>query len=460
MFGIPVWMLGAGVAAFIIIALIVAISFRTVVSTNDVHIVQSKKKSTVYGKDQTSGNVYYSWPSWLPVLGITAIKLPVSNFQVTLKDYEAYDKGRLPFVVDVMSFFRIEDAVLAAQRISDFQQLNAQLVGILQGACRSILAKSEIEQILEGRSEFGEAFTQEVNNNLKNWGVTTVKNIEFMNINDSGNSQVIKQIMEKKKSEIEMQSRVQVANNKREAELAEIAAKQIVQLRDQEAQQQVGIRTAEKEQQVGIAAQKSLQQIASEAATTAEKDMAVKKVNEVRQAEINKDVAVVIAEQEAKTAVIEAEGTAKQTVTIATGALEAKRLEAQGIEAEGKAKGTAEQAILMAPITTQIELAREIGSNPGYQDYLVKIEMVKKDQVVGVAQAEALAKGDLKVIANSGDVGGGVTKLMDLFTTKGGTSLAGMVEAFKQTPAGAAIFEKLVTVGKATGGKEDSTTSA
>jgi len=459
MFGIPVWMITAGIAALVIITLIVAISFRTVVSTNDVHIVQSKKKSTVYGKDQQSGNVYYSWPSWLPVLGVTSIKLPVSNFQVTLKDYEAYDKGRLPFVVDVMAFFRIEDAVLAAQRISDFQQLNAQLVGILQGACRSILAKSEIEQILEGRSEFGEAFTQEVNNNLKNWGVTTVKNIEFMNINDSGNSQVIKQIMEKKKSEIEMQSRVQVANNKREAELAEIAAKQTVQLRDQEAQQQVGIRTAEKEQQVGIAAQKSLQQIASEEATTAEKDMAVKKVNEVRQAEINKDVSIVVAEQEAQTKVIEAEGHKKSAITIAQGDLEKAKLNAQGIEAEGIARGAAERAIMQAPVDTQISLAKEIGSNDGYQKYLIGVKTVEKDQAVGIAQAEALAKGDLKVIANSGDVSGGVKSLMDLFTTKGGTNIGGMIEALKQTPAGAAIFDKLVAVGKATSGKENTPTA-
>lgn len=457
MFGIPIWAFGAAGVALVVIALILAISFRTVVSTNDVHIVQSKKKSTVYGKDQQAGNVYYAWPSWIPVIGITSIKLPVSNFPVKLDSYDAYDKGRLPFQVDVMAFFRIDDAVLAAQRISDFRALEQQLIGILQGACRTILATSEIETILEGRSEFGDKFTKEVDANLANWGVKTVKNIEFMDIRDAKDSKVIHNIMAKKKSEIEMQSRTAVANNNREAELAEIAAKQTVAVRAQEAEQQVGIRTAEKEKQVGIAAQRAQQEIAEESAKTAEKDMAVKKVNEVRQAEINKDVAVVQAEQEAKTAVIEAEGKAKQTVTIATGDLEAKRLEAQGIEAEGKARGAAEQAILMAPVTTQIELAREIGSNEGYQKYLINVRVVEKDQVVGVAQAEALAKGDLKVIANSGDVSGGVKNLMDLFTTKGGTNIAGMIEAFKQSPTGAAIIDKLAAVGKLTGGKEDTT---
>lgn len=437
-------MFGAvGAAALFGLVIFLAICFRVVVATNDVHIVQSTKKSTVYGKDQAAGNTYYKWPSWVPFFGVKTIVLPVSNFPVKLDGYEAYDKGRLPFQVDVMAFFRIENATLAAQRISDFGQLTTQLVGILQGACRTILATSEIETILEGRSEFGERFTKEVDHNLENWGVKTVKNIEFMDIRDTRDSQVIAQIMAKKKSFIEMQSRVEVANNKREAELAEIAAKQQVQLRDQEAQQLVGIRTAEKDQQVGIANEKAKQQIAEQNAVTAEKDMAVRKVQEVRQAEITRDVQLVEADQEARKLVIEAEGEKKKTVTIAEGQLEQARLNAQGIEAEGRAKGAAEQAILMAPVATQIALAREIGSNPGYQEYLVRIEVVKKDQVVGVAQAEALKDADVKVIANAGDTASGVKNVMELFSAKGGTNLAAMVEAIKQSPAGEALISKL-----------------
>jgi flotillin len=434
-------------AAVIVLTAIIAMFFRIVVATNDVHIIQSRKKSTVYGKDQASGNVYYMWPSWVPFIGVKAICLPVSNFPVKLDSYEAYDKGRLPFQVDVMAFFRIEEPVLAAQRISDFKQLNTQLEGILQGACRTILATSEIEQILEGRSEFGEKFTAEVDHNLANWGVKTVKNIEFMDIRDTKDSQVIFQIMAKKKSEIEKESRIAVASNHREAELAEVAAFQLVEVRKQEAHQMIGVRKAQAEQQVGVSNEKSKQEVAEQAATTAEKNMAVKKVNDVRQAEISREVEIVAADKEAKKQVIQAEGEKKKTVTIAEGNLEQAKLSAQGIEAEGKARGVAEQAILMAPITTQIELAKEIGANEGYQNYLVRTRAIEKEQVVGVAQAEALKDADIKVIANTSDAVSGVNNVMDLFTSKGGTHIGAAIEAFSQTPAGAAIVDKLTGSG-------------
>lgn len=440
--------LAIGLGGFLVFALVVflvlAICFRTVVATNDVHIVQSTKKSEVYGKDQPAGNTYYKWPSWVPRFGVRTIVLPVSNFPVRLDSYDAYDKGRLPFQVDVMAFFRVSEPVLAAQRISDFQQLKDQLIGILQGACRTILATSEIETILEGRGEFGERFTREVDHNLANWGVQTVKSIEFMDIRDAKDSKVIHNIMAKKKSEIEMQSRVTVANNMRVAELAEIEARQTVDVRAQEAEQLVGIRTAEKVKNVGIADEQAKQEISTQAAVTADKDMAVKKVNEVRQAEITREVQLVEADQEARAKVIEADGEKRKTITIAEGNLEQAKLNAQGIEAEGKARGIAEQAILMAPVTTQIELAREIGANPGYQRYLVEIRAVEANEQVGVAQAKALEEAQIKVIANSGDASTGVKNAMELLSSKGGTSLAGMVEAFAQSPAGEALMSKFL----------------
>ncbi len=49
------------------------LSLRRVVTTNEVHIVQSSKLTTSYGKDTNNGNTYYEWPSWLPVIGVTKI---------------------------------------------------------------------------------------------------------------------------------------------------------------------------------------------------------------------------------------------------------------------------------------------------------------------------------------------------------------------------------------------------
>src|SRR5262245_25276091 len=201
------YMIGSIAAgSLVLLSVFLALMFRTVVSTNDVHIVQSARKTTSYGKDQPAGNTYYNWPAWLPVIGIKVIKLPVSVFDVTLDSYAAYDKGRLPFKIDIMAFFRIDDSNVAAQRVHSFEELKEQLVGILQGASRSILAKSHIEEILEERSKFGQMFTEATDEQLKAWGVCNVKNIELMDLRDEQGSSVISNIMAKKKSEIEMQS--------------------------------------------------------------------------------------------------------------------------------------------------------------------------------------------------------------------------------------------------------------
>src|SRR4051812_16795017 len=268
---------GSIAAAVFFLVIVIAISFRVVVATNAVHIVQSAKRSTPYGKDM-SGNTYYQWPAWLPIIGVKVSVLPLSVFRVELEDYAAYDKGRLPFVLDVLAFFRIADPAKAAERLSSITELDGQLQGIMQGVVRTILANALIEDILGKRAEFSESFTKEVSAQLPQWGIETVKNIELMDIRDAQGSQVIQQIMNKKKSEIEKESRIAVAMNQQSAQPAEIEAAKTIATKKAAADEAVGIRTAQKEQMVGIQDQKARQGIKDEKKNTAEKEMAVKQV--------------------------------------------------------------------------------------------------------------------------------------------------------------------------------------
>jgi len=223
------------------------------------------------------------------------------------------------------------------------------------------------------------------------------------------------------------------------AETAEIEARQAVDIRKQEAEQAVGQRTAEKDKAVGIAVEQSRQEVLAQEAVTSERDMAVKRVQQVRQAEITKEQEVVAAEQDKQTRVIKADGL-----------LEAKRKEATGIELEGIARGEAEKAMKLAPVSAQIELAKEIGANPGYQQYLAMIEAISGYVQVGNKQAEALKDADVKVIANTGKATEGLGNAMDLFTSKGGTELGSMIEAFAQTPLGKLALAKLGVADSAT----------
>jgi len=420
------------------------ISLRRVVSTNEVHIIQSAKRTVSYGKDESAGNTYYKWPSWIPRIGIQVIVLPVSVFSLRLRDYEAYDSGRLPFVLDLEAFFRIENSNISAQRVAHFDELNGQLTSILQGAARTILASKNIEEIMQGRSEFGIAFTEEVNEQLKAWGVTTVKNIELMDIRDSKGSQVIQNIMEKKKSEIERESRVVVAENRRAAENAEINAEREVEINRQLAQQQVGIKTAEKEREVGIANEKSQQEIKEQQKITTEKAMEVARVEQVKSAEIEKDVNIVRAQEQKETEIVKAEGERQRTILIAEGQLEAERRDAEAILVKGQASAEAEKLLQLAPVEAQIVLAKEIGENQSYQQYLITIRQVEASQEIGVQQAKALEKADIKVIANNGTVTGGISRIGDILSSNGGTNIGALLEGLVQTPTGKAIVDKLV----------------
>jgi flotillin len=416
----------------VVVSLLLAMVFRRVVSTNMVHIVQSRKRTTSYGTGLEAGNVYYKWPSWIPIIGVTVIDLAVSNFDISLRNYEAYDADRVPFVVDVTAFFRIENTQEAAQRVASTEELKAQLTQIVQGAVRKVLASAMIDKIMLERAQFGEQFTHEVSEQLKEWGVVPVKSMELMDIRDHAGSQVIANIMAKKTSHIEMESRLEVAKNKRLSENAEIEAAREIELQKQQAEQAVGERTADKNRAVGIAQQKAEQDIKAEEAVTASKQVEVVRVEQVGQANIDKEKEIVAAEQDKQTRIIKADGL-----------LEAKRKDAQGVQAFGEAEGAAERARLMAPVEAQINLAKEIGSNEGYQQYLVSLEMVKAYVTVGGAQAKALEAAEIKVIATAGTPMDGVTSAMQVLTPQGGQAIGGMLEALANTPNGKELLGSL-----------------
>lgn len=428
------------VAAFIISTLVL----RRVVPTNEVHIVQSCKATKSYGKDTGNGNVYYEWPTRMPLIGITKSMLPTSVFKLELANYDAYDKDRLPFEIDLVAFFRITDPNMAAQRVSSIKDLNDQLLFILRGAARTTLASYDINTIMVERSKFGDHFTGEVKEQLKQWGVETVKNIELMDIRDTEGSKVINNIMAKTKSQIEMESRTMVASNMKSAQVAETLAQQEVDVQKQVAAETVGKRAAEKDKAVGIATQVSNQEIKEQERITQEKHMAIVKVAEVQQAEINKSVKLVLAEQEKQTTILAAEADQQKLVLAAEGNFALTKRNAEGIALVGKAKAEAETALQLAPVTAQTTLAKEIGGNDGYQQYLVTVRQIEASQVIGIEQAKALEKADIKIIANSGDPVSGLRGVSDLVSAKGGTSLASMLEGLAQSEQGKKLIDKFL----------------
>jgi flotillin len=449
------------VLPFVIVAVVIALIFvilplmyRRVVPTNMVHIVQSKSKTTPYGSGKDAGNVYYAWPASWPIIGVTMIQLPESVFDIGLNDYDAYDVGRLPFMVDIKAFFRIKDSAKAAQRVASFGELKTQLQAILQGVVRRILSTNKLEEIMQERSGLSVEFTKEVDDQLAELGVCTAKCIEFMDIRDAKGSVVIANMMAKEQSRIEKESRVSVAENQRAAKQAEIEAKRATDMAAQEAAQQVGIRQAEVERETGIAKEKAHQEVQSQAKVTAEREMEVESVKQNRKATIDKEVSITRADAQREVAVRNADAekevrirnanAEKESQTlIAEGHLSATLKDAEGKRAVGLAEADAETAKQLAPVKAQVELAEKIGGNKDYQDYMIRVETVRKEQAVGVAMAASLEKADLKVIANGGSIQEGTSSLMNILSPTGGTSIAGMLAGLAQTEEGAALLKKV-----------------
>lgn len=435
--------LGVSFVAVVFLMLLLRwiLSLRRVVSTNEAHVVRKGTSTMVYGGD--AGGSYYQWPEWVPVIGVSVTKLSLENFVLPVDDYEAYDKEKLPFVVDIRAFFHIKDCMLAATRASSMDLLRKQLADVVKGAVRTILAQDELEKIMVERSKYGDEFTKEVDQQLASWGVETIKTIELMDIRDSQGEEVISNIMAKKKSAIEKDSRVTVAKNQQEAKEAEIAAQQEIDLKQKAADEVVGLRAAEVDKKVGIAKQQSEQAVKEEAKVTMERDMEVRKVETVRKAEIARDAKVVEAEADRKKTEIDAEAAKKKAELEAEAELVRATKNAEGIEAEGKAKAGAEQAMQLASVTAQTSLAKEIGDNDGYQRYLIEVRKVEATERVGLEQAKNINGSNIKIIANAGNVAEGISSALDVLTPKGGSNLAGALEALVATDAGKALLEKL-----------------
>lgn len=461
--------IGACIVVGIIVVTILAL--RRIVPTNQVHIVQRNNKTVSYGKDTANGNVYYEIPSWVPKFGVVVSKLPATIIDISLNHYEAYDKDRLPFVVDVKAFFRITDFAIAASRIPTLEELYDQLTSIVQGAVRSILAKEYLEDIMSKRSEYGELFSKEVEPQLKEWGVMSVKNIELMDIKDAGGEEVISNIMMKKKSAIEMERRVEVAKNTKTAQESEIIAKQEIELKKQDADREVGLRAAAVQQEVGIAQEKQRQEVQAQAKITAEKEMEVKEVNEVRSAEIAKRAAMVKAEQEKEVTIIQvntaevaantekkikvvhaeaekaeqilkAEAEKEQVELKADADLKAATNEAKGIKLKGESEASAKELMEKAQVAGQIELFDKVNKDEQYQQFIIEQRKVEAMERVGIEQAKNLENADIKIFANGNSVQDGVQKAAGLLSSNTGFNIGEMLEALANTPMGKELLDK------------------
>lgn len=467
-----------GIVTFLIVIYIMT-QLRKVVPTNEAHVVQKWSSSVPYGKWFKWGNVYFSWPAWVPVVWISVQRLPLSIFDLQLNDYKAYDSGKVPFQVDITAFFEIQEPEVAAQKVETISELRNQLNETLKWVVRKVLASKDIVDIMESRTEIKDEFYNQVFGAVKSWGIK-LQNVEFMDIRDADGSQVVTNIMMKKRSQIESESQIEVAENQKmaiiekenkdsEARSAAAAAKSRADIIASDAQRDAELKVIEnekltqnqeieKERVLAVQKEEAKQKLYEAEKTTKEKELAVKQVEEEKNAEIAKSIELIKADEQKQKVIIDAEAEKEEIRLKAEADKEKVELFSQAektkIESIGIAEAKKLDYIGTAEAKNKTQMAEALNSfDKEALDFMKKELDVNLSEIVDLEKAKALSKADVKVISTWTNWGEWVKTFMDLFSAKWGSNIGAMVEAAKNT-----MWEEKVNelIGKFTGKKQES----
>ena len=62
------------IVAFIFVIILLLLT-RRVVKPDELHIVEKRKGSFLYGEETLNGNVYYRLPRWIPIIGVRKVEI-------------------------------------------------------------------------------------------------------------------------------------------------------------------------------------------------------------------------------------------------------------------------------------------------------------------------------------------------------------------------------------------------
>ena len=418
------------VGIVVLVAIVVwIILLRTVVEPAYADVVVGPHGGTkIYTSDasvvpdgQVTNPVYYKFPWWVPKIGVTVRRMPLSIIDIPVRSYETFAKGNARFVVDVTVYCKIKDIAEAARRfpgrsIKDFQM---GIQEIVISAVRKTTANYSIEDVIAKREEISNELTKELAPDFVKFGVE-LTNVAIVSIRDpdDGSSTVIHDISAKQESQINSTSRKEVANQNRAAEMIEAETYEEAEKRKIEAQEQVAMRDMDKRKR-----------IAEQEQAASEEEMKVYNIKQVKKAEID-----------AEAAVKKADGEKRATIERATGQREYLKLEGEGtakkIELEGNAEANVTRVTMLAEAEgTKAKLVAEADGMMAkakaqeYQQEKAKvIRMIEKDERIGLALAEALQKANIEYIGS-----GNPKNFMDLFSVTGGLNVGGMLKAIEAT---------------------------
>lgn len=62
------------IVAFILVTILLLLT-RRVVKPDELHLVEKRKGSLLYGEETLNGKVYYWLPRWIPIIGVRKVEI-------------------------------------------------------------------------------------------------------------------------------------------------------------------------------------------------------------------------------------------------------------------------------------------------------------------------------------------------------------------------------------------------
>lgn len=429
---------------FVLLIIIWVLSLRRIVPPKFADVVTRKSGFEIYSADKTvtmrngtklhvPNTVYYQFPSWMPVIGTTVKTMPLTIIEIPVANYKTFAKGNARFVVDTSVYCQITDVLQAAQKfpgntIDDFQ---AGIREIIVSAIRKATTSYVVEDVIAKRQEIALDIFNDIKDDVTKWGVE-LTNVAIVDIRDPYKEDaggkvicdragepilettVIRDISNKSEAGINSISRKEVANRKREAEMAEAENRQAAETRKIEADEAIEKRNQAKDQAVALARQ--------EAVT---KQLEVERTEKETRADIGANVAMKTADGERRATIQTAEGEREKAV-----------LEGKGVSEKTKLVGLAEADVVKAKKVAEAEgLSAIADAQKKQQENAIEIQRIEMEKAVYTAYAGALGQADVRYIG-SGDP----KAFLDLFTPGGGLKvgggLGGLIAGLENTSPG------------------------
>ena len=289
--GLPVWTLGAALAALVVISLSALFVARYKRCPSNRVLVISGKVGGGESARCISGGGAFVWPV---IQEYAYLSLEPMQIEIPLKDALSFENIRVavPSVFTVAIGTEAEVRQNAAIRLLGLthEQIKRQSQDIIFGQLRQVIASMRIEEINRDRDAFLHRVQTSLEPELKKIGLVLI-NVNITDLKDD--SGYIEAIGRKAAATAVQQARGDVAEQEKlgEVRVAEAQRERMVQVASAQKDQEIGIREAEREKAVRVATLTKEQTVGEQLAAL-EREAQIKEAQRaqaVRVAELDKE---------------------------------------------------------------------------------------------------------------------------------------------------------------------------